>query len=76
MSSMTLKPRISEKAYGMSVANNVYVFQVPSDANKLTIAEAVTKQFAVTVTKVNIVVQDGKVKTSYKKRGGRTTGVR
>ncbi len=76
MSVMTLKPRISEKAYAMSVASNVYVFQVPIDANKVTVAEAVAKQFDVTVTGVNIVVAKGKVKTTYKKRGGRSTGTR
>lgn len=76
MSVMTLKPRISEKAYGQSTASNVYVFQVPGDANKLTVADAVARQFDVTVTNVNITVSKGKVKTSYKKRGGRTTGSR
>lgn len=73
---MTLRPRISEKAYGQSVASNVYAFQVPSDANKMTVAEAVEAQFSVTVTKVNISVAKGKVKTTYRKRGGRTSGSR
>lgn len=73
---MTLKPRVSEKAYGQSVASNVYVFQVPSDANKMTVADAVTAQFSVTVTKVNIMVAKGKAKTTYRKRGGRTSGSR
>ena len=73
---MTLKPRVSEKAYGQSVASNVYVFQVPSDANKMTVAEAVTAQIGVTVTKVNVAAAKGKLKTTYRKRGGRTSGSR
>lgn len=73
---MTLKPRVSEKAYAQSQAANVYVFQVPADANKLTIAEAVESQFGVTVLAVNIANIKGKVKTSYRKRGGRTSGAR
>lgn len=71
---MTLKPKVSEKAYGQSVSSNVYVFQVPSNANKKTVADAVRDQFKVSVTKVNIVVAKGKVKTTYRKRGGRTSG--
>lgn len=73
---MTLKPRVSEKAYGQSLASNVYVFQVPSNANKMTVAEAVAAQFNVTVTKVNVAVAKGKAKTTYRKRGGRTSGSR
>lgn len=60
MKSMTLKPRVSEKAYGLSQANNVYVFTVPTSANKITVAQAVTSQFNVTVETVNMVVAKGK----------------
>ena len=74
--SMILKPRVSEKAYMQSQKSNVYVFQVPADANKLTVAEAITAQFGVTVEAVNIANVKGKVKTSYRKRGGRTQGAR
>lgn len=73
---MILKPRVSEKAYMQSQKTNVYVFQVPADANKLTVAEAITAQFGVTVEAVNIANVKGKVKTSYRKRGGRTQGAR
>lgn len=68
--SMPLVPRMSEKAYGLSKARQTYVFVVPQDANKLTIAEAVEAQFKVTVETVNIAVQKGKAKRSYR-RGGR-----
>ncbi len=60
MKTMTLKPRMSEKAYDLSQVNNVYVFTVPTTANKQTVAQAVASQFNVTVETVNIVVQKGK----------------
>ncbi len=44
-----IRPRVSEKAYGQSQVQNVYVFEVPTDANKQTITEAVTAQYDVTV---------------------------
>ena len=60
MKDLTLKPRISEKAYGLTQTNNVYVFTVPIDANKVSVKKAVTDQFNVTVETVNIVVSKGK----------------
>lgn len=60
MKDLTLKPRISEKAYGQSQALNVYVFTVPTNANKLSVKQAVTEQFGVTVETVNIAVAKGK----------------
>lgn len=70
--SMVLKPRISEKAYGLSQSSNTYVFQVPGDANKLTITTAVQDQFKVSVTNVNITNHKGKTKRTVR-RGGRAT---
>lgn len=60
MKDLTLKPRISEKAYGQSQSLNVYVFTVPTTANKLTVKQAVSEQFGVTVETVNIAVAKGK----------------
>lgn len=75
-----LKPRLSEKAYGLSQTNNTYVFDVPVDANKHTVARAVTAQFEVTVTSVNITNIKGKAKRTVRKSGraamGRQNGVR
>ncbi len=68
--SMALKPRMSEKAYATSQTLNTYVFVVPADANKVTIAAAVTEQFKVTVEDVNISILKGKKKRTYR-RGGR-----
>lgn len=67
---MALKPRMSEKAYALSAERNTYVFVVPKSANKMTVAQAVSEQFKVTVEEVNISVLKGKEKRSYK-RGGR-----
>lgn len=71
---MILKPRISEKAYAQSQTGNVYVFVVPGDANKVTVAEAVTAQFNVTVTEVNVMNVKGKVKRTVRKGGRQTMG--
>lgn len=67
---MALKPRMSEKAYGLTQDRNIYVFMVPLTANKVTVAAAVQEQFKVTVEEVNIAILKGKVKRSYR-RGGR-----
>ena len=71
---MTLKPRVSEKAYGLSQTDNVYVFVVPGDANRLTVAQAVAAQFKVTVLTVNMLNVKGKVKRTVRKGGRATTG--
>lgn len=64
---MSLKPRMSEKAYATSKALNTYVFDVPMTANKMTVSEAVSAQFNVAVEEVRIIVSKGKVKNSYRK---------
>jgi large subunit ribosomal protein L23 len=65
-----IRPRVSEKAYGLSQTRNVYVFEVPTDANKQLIAEAVAVQYGVTVEGINIMNVKGKVKRTVR-RGGR-----
>lgn len=52
-------PKTTEKAYGQS-QKNVYVFDVPLDANKQQIAAAVESQFEVKVKIVKTLVQSGK----------------
>jgi large subunit ribosomal protein L23 len=76
MKDLILEPRLSEKAYGQSTTSNVYTFVVPTDANKQTVAQAVSQQFNVTVTAVNIAVNKGKVVRSYRKRSRGITGTR
>lgn len=68
---MPLLPRLSEKAVAVS-AGRVYVFVVPSDANKHSVARAVEAQFDVTVTTVNISVLKGKSKRTISNKGRRS----
>ena len=62
---MHVRPRVSEKAYGLS-QSGAYVFIVPTDANKVEIAKAISSQFDVTVTSVNTVTQKGKAVRFYR----------
>lgn len=64
---ITLKPRMSEKTYAMS-ATGVYVFNVDTDVNKHEIADAVEKTYDVTVVDVRTVIVKGKAKRLYRKR--------
>lgn len=54
LSSVIIKPRITEKAVRQN-DQNVYTFVVRKDANKHTVADAVKTLFKVTPVKVNIV---------------------
>lgn len=73
---MTLRPRLSEKAYAMSQTLHTYSFTVPGDANKLTVAKAVAEQFGVEVRSVNITNVKGKAKRSVRKNGRSVMGSR
>jgi len=74
--SIVLKPRLSEKTYGLS-RGNVYVFDVAahsgSKVNKHSVARAVAAQFDVEVTKVNIANIDGKAARVISKGGRRVS---
>jgi len=59
MKLISVIPRATEKAYAQS-QNNVYVFNVPLDANKQQIVAAVETQFEVKVTGIKTLVQNGK----------------
>lgn len=69
MKDLTLKPRVSEKAYIQSQREGIktYVLDVPTDVNKHTIARAVSEQFEVTVTSVRTTTVKGKTKQNYRK---------
>ena len=58
---IVVKPVITEKSTMASEQNKV-VFNVPVDANKGDIKEAVETLYKVTVTKVNTLRQQGKLK--------------
>lgn len=59
MNLLHVTPRATEKAYAQS-QNNVYVFNVPLDANKQQITKAVESQFEVKVIGIKTLVQSGK----------------
>lgn len=71
---MTLRPRVSEKSYSLSQSQNTYVFEVPTETNRVEVARAVESQFGVTVESVNISVLKGKAKRTVRKGGRATTG--
>jgi large subunit ribosomal protein L23 len=71
---IALAPIMSEKAYGLSQLRNTYVFAVPKDANKHTVARAVSAQFEVTVVNVNITNISGKAKRTVTKKGRAANG--
>lgn len=74
--SLTLIPRISEKAYALA-QNNTYVFAVPLTANKQQIIDAVAQQYDVTVSDVRIIIAKGKVKRTVRGGGAKvSTGKR
>lgn len=73
---LTLKPHMSEKAYGLSQTKDTYIFNVPNSANKLTVAGAVSAQFDVKVKSVNIALIKGKPKRTVQKGGRAFAGKR
>ncbi len=56
-----IQPVVSEKSYGL-LEENVYTFEVASDATKPEIKQAVESIFDVTVLKVNTLNRKGKRK--------------
>jgi ribosomal protein L23 len=78
---LALKPRLSEKTYGLSEKRNVFTFDVPAGTNKHTVARAVAAQYEVTVTGVRIANIAGKAKRTISQKGklvgnGRTIAIK
>jgi large subunit ribosomal protein L23 len=71
---LVLQPRMSEKAYAQSMAHRTYVFDVPGEVNKHSVARAVEVQYDVKVTKVNITNIPGKAKRTVYKGGKAVAG--
>jgi len=71
-----LRPRLSEKTYVLGTTKRVYAFDVPTDANKHVVADAVAAQFEVTVLSVNIANVKGKAKRLVRKGGRAIEGRR
>src|SRR5690606_40761679 len=59
LSTIIVAPVKTEKAYGLS-QKNVYVFNVPLNANKNEITDAITEQYGVEVRAIKTLVQSGK----------------
>ena len=79
MKLLTIIPKISEKAYAVSKRGEnkkTYVFVVPTDANKHSIAREVARQFEVEVENVTTLTTKGKKKLSYRKGSKPTAGQR
>ena len=74
--SVVLKPRVSEKAYGLSEERNTYVFDVSDSLNKFQIADAVKAQYEVDVEDVRLANVPGKSKRNYRGRSKFTRGKR
>lgn len=55
----SITPVMTEKAYGLE-ASRVYVFQVPRQASKAAIAQAIAREFQVTVTSIRTLLRKGK----------------
>ena len=73
---LAITPRLSEKAYATSQALRTYVFVVPAEANKQTVAAAIKEQFGVDALTVNITNLKGKVKRTVRKNGRAVSGKR
>ena len=69
-----LRPRLSEKTFGLANSKTVYVFDVPASANKHTVAAAVAAQFEVTPVAVNMLNVKGKSKRTVRKGGRAVSG--
>ena len=76
MKTLTLKPRLSEKAYALSEQLNTYIFDVPAEANKFDVAKAVAAQYEVGVTNVRLAGVPGKAVRSYRNRGRRSVSAK
>lgn len=71
-----LRPRLSEKTFGLATTKTVYVFDVPAGTNKHMVAVAVAAQFGVTVVGVNMINIKGKAKRTVRKGGRAVQGQR
>lgn len=65
LNKILLAPHLSEKSLAVKSANNVHVFKVRTDANKIEIKQAVETHFGVKVSDVRTV----KVKPSTRRVG-------
>lgn len=69
--SIQLKPRMSEKSYGQSHADNTYTFDVPVSTNKVEVKTAVEVQYKVKVVAIRMLNAKGKMARSIRIGGTR-----
>jgi large subunit ribosomal protein L23 len=69
---MLITPRVSEKSYKLN-ASDVYVFDVPLDANKAEIIAEIEKQYGVKVKDARMLVAKGKPKSVNRGKRARPT---
>ena len=67
------RPRITEKGSLLAETNNVVVFEVARDANKIEIKNAVQSAFNVEVSNVRTMIVRGKIKRRGRNIGKRPT---
>lgn len=60
MSYIIVTPRTTEKAFAQVNKTNTYVFDVPLNANRNQITEAITAQYGVEIVSIRTLVQAGK----------------
>ena len=72
ISSIILRPILSEKGTMLGDALNKYVFQVEKQCNKLEIKEAIEEKFNVKIKKVSTMNVKGKNKNMTIKSNGKT----
>lgn len=68
MSAITVIPHLSEKAYQSSI-DGVYVFLVPTTANKAEVTKAIEEEYKVKVTNINLLNRKGKKARSIRLGG-------
>jgi large subunit ribosomal protein L23 len=69
---MLITPRVSEKSYKLN-AEDVYVFDVPKDANKAEIIAEIEKQYGVKVKDARMLIAKGKAKAVNRGKRARPT---
>ena len=68
MHDIIVRPILTEKGYE-GIADKCYVFEVPVNATKTQIKQAVEQMYNVTVVAVNTMKYDGKIKARMTKAG-------
>ena len=64
-----IRPLYTEKIARLQDSENKYAFEVNRDANKIEIRKEIEKRFEVKVTKIQTMVNRGKMKEQMTRRG-------